>query len=219
MSMLATPPRLPSRDYDRGETVADGVVHALGIALGFAGSIALIIATAQAGDNAQLVANIVYLAGLLTMLALSAAYNLWPVSPLKWRLRRFDHSAIYLMIAGTYTAFLLPIQNFAATSLLALNWIAALAGTTLKLLRPFRYDRVSIALYLVLGWSGLVALVPLGETLSHRTLLLIVAGGVLYSLGVVFHLWQRLRFQNAIWHGFVLCAAACHYAAVLTTID
>ena len=84
---------------------------------------------------------------------------------------------------------------------------------------PHGGDRVSIALYLVLGWSGLVALVPLGETLSHRTLLLIVAGGVLYSLGVVFHLWQRLRFQNAIWHGFVLCAAACHYAAVLTTID
>jgi hemolysin III len=140
------------------------------------------------------------------------------VSPVKWWLRRLDHSAIYLLIASTYTAFLLPMQSLAAAALLGINWFAALFGTALKLAWPFRFDRTSVALYLVLGWSGLLALRPIGETLPRAALILIVAGGVLYSAGVIFHAWRGLRFQNAIWHGFVLAAALCHYAAVLTTV-
>lgn len=218
-SPLSPPRHSPrARIDDRHEIIADGVVHVLGISFGLIGGIALIVVAAQADNRARLIAITIYLGGLLAMLGFSAAYNLWPVSPAKWWLRRLDHSAIYLLIAGTYTAFLLPMQSVGAVALLAVNWLAALGGTALKLVWPFRFDRTSVGLCLVMGWSGLAALRPLGEMLPRATLVLIVTGGVLYSTGVIFHVWQQLRFQNAIWHGFVLAAAACHYAAVMTTV-
>jgi hemolysin III len=206
-------------DYDRGEIIADGVIHALGITFALAGGAILLIEAAQSGDGARFAAAGIYLAGLVAMLGFSAAYNLWPVSPLKWWLRRFDHAAIYLLIAATYTAFMLPMRDSAAAVLLAAIWLAALAGMTIKLLWPGRLDRAAVLLYLAMGWSGLLAMDSIGTALSEPTLALIIVGGALYSLGVVFHAWRSLRFQNAIWHAFVLAAAACHYAAVLTTLD
>jgi hemolysin III len=123
-----------------------------------------------------------------------------------------------LLIAATYTAFMLPMQGAAPAVLLAIIWIAALAGIAIKLLLPGRFDRTSVALYLVMGWSCLFAVRPIVAALPPVTLWLMGAGGVLYSVGVVFHAWSGLRFQNAIWHSFVLAAALCHYAAVLTSL-
>src|SRR6478752_8303352 len=205
-------------DYDRGETLADAVIHILGIALAIAGAAALFVSTARHGSLAQFAAVTIYLAGLLSMFGFSAAYNLWPVSPFKWWLRRLDHSAIYLLIAATYTAFMLPMHGAAPAVTLAGIWAAALAGIAIKLLWPGRFDRTSVVLYLVMGWSGLFTIGPIAAALGPVTLVLIAAGGVLYSTGVVFHAWRSLRFQNAIWHGFVLTAALCHYAAVLTSV-
>jgi hemolysin III len=205
-------------DYDWGETIADGFVHALGLALAIGGATVLVIKATQSTDAIHLAAIGIYLVGLLALLGFSAAYNLWPVSPLKWWLRRFDHSAIYLLIATTYTAFLLPLHGPVPTVLLIGVWLAAIAGMTIKVFWPQRFDRTSIVLYLVMGWSGLFALRRIAEAFSPTTLWMIVAGGALYSLGVVFHLWRNLRFQNAIWHGFVLAAAVFHYAAVLISV-
>lgn len=216
--MRTSAPRF-SWDYDRDEIIADGIVHTLGVAFALAGGVILLIEAGQDGDRARFAAAGIYLAGLLAMLGFSAAYNLWPVSPLKWWLRRFDHAAIYLLIAATYTAFMLPMRDGAAMALLAAIWITALAGMTIKLVWPGRLDRAAVLLYLAMGWSGLLAMGTIGAALSEPTLALIIIGGALYSLGVVFHAWRSLRFQNAIWHGFVLAAAACHYAAVLTTLD
>jgi hemolysin III len=205
-------------DYDRGETIADAVVHTLGLALALGGAAVLIVKAVQNASAVHLAAIGIYLVGLLALLGFSAAYNLWPVSPLKWRLRRFDHSAIYLLIAATYTAFLLPLHGSVATVLLIGIWLTAIAGIAIKVLWPHQFDRTSIALYLVMGWSGLFALRRIAEAFSPTTLWMIVVGGALYSLGVIFHLWRNLRFQNAIWHGFVLAAAIFHYAAVLTSV-
>jgi hemolysin III len=205
-------------NYDRGETLADGIVHALGVALAIGGAVLLLAIAVHEGNFARLAAVAIYLAGLLAMIGFSAAYNLWPVSPFKWWLRRLDHSAIYLLIAATYTAFMLPMHGAAPASVLVAVWLAALAGMAIKLGWPHRLDRTSIALYLVMGWSGLAAIGPMAAALAPVTLALIAAGGALYSLGVVFHVWRGLRFQNAIWHGFVLTAALCHYAAVLTSL-
>lgn len=205
-------------NYDRAETIADAVVHILSIALAIIGGAVLVVIAAH-GTAEQIVAVAVYIAGLLAMVGFSAAYNLWPVSPFKWWLRRFDHSAIYLLIAATYTAFMLPANGPVPDILLAVIWAAALAGMALKLVWPGRFDRGSIALYLVMGWSGVFAFGPIAAALAPVTLILIAVGGVLYSAGVVFHVWQGLRFQNAIWHGFVLSAALCHYAAVLTSLE
>jgi hemolysin III len=204
--------------YDRGETIADAIVHCLGVTLAICGAAVLIVIAVHGGDAARLIAVVIYLAGLLSMLGLSAAYNLWPVSPLKWWLRRLDHSAIYLLIAATYTAFMLPMRGPAPALTLAGIWAVALAGMAIKLIWPGRFDRTSIVLYLVMGWSGLFTFGPIAAAFAPVTLTLIAAGGVLYSVGVVFHAWQSLRFQNAIWHGFVLSAALCHYAAVVTSL-
>jgi hemolysin III len=207
-------------NYDRAEVVADGIVHAVGISLGLVGAVVLLFATHLAPDALAPVA--VYAAGLLAVLGLSAAYNLWPVSRVKWLLRRFDHAAIYVLIAGTYTPFLaLSRMGAMALSLLAFIWVTALLGAAVKLVFPGRLDRCAIALYLLLGWSGTIGARPLVAALPGPILWLLAAGGILYSAGVAFHLWERLRFQNAIWHAFVVAAACCHYAAVLeyTTIS
>lgn len=203
-------------DYDRVELITDGVLHVIGLVLGLVGAIAIIIVTARSAQATDTLSVAIYASALLTVVGLSAAYNMWPVSRVKWVLRRFDHSAIYLLIAGTYTPFIAQLKSgLVSASLMIGIWLTAIIGTTLKLLLPGRFERFGIALCLLLGWSGVIAYEPIAAVLPSVCIWLLVAGGVLYSAGVVFHRWESLRFQNAIWHGFVLVAAACHYLAVL----
>ena len=206
-------------NYDRAELIADGVVHIVGVCGGLVAATVLIVLTAVYATTFDVAVVSVYVAGLLAMLVLSAAYNLLPVSRAKWLLRRFDHSAIYVLIAATYTPFIMQLRDsYIAIALLVGVWCVAIAGIVLKLALPGRYDRVATGLYLALGWSGLMLYDKVVKALPALALWLVVAGGVLYSLGVIFHAWQRLRFQNAIWHGFVLLGAACHYTAILDLI-
>ena len=204
--------------YDRAEVIADGIVHALGVVLGVAGVPILLVQVAAAQAPTQVTAALIYGTGLLTVLCLSATYNLWPISPAKWVLRRFDHAAIYLLIASTYTPFLTHIPDPAAPALLVGVWVAACAGMILKLTYPARFERLSILLYLGLGWSGVLIYERVIVSLSPATVWLLAVGGVLYSAGVLFHLWERLRFHNALWHAFVLAAAACHFGAVFALL-
>jgi len=204
--------------YDRAEIVADGVVHAIGVCLGLIGAVTIVVMAVKI-ERINLVSILVYVIGLVTMLAFSAAYNMWPVSSVKWVLRRFDHSAIYLLIAGTYTPFLEQMKNTLVSTGLGIGvWLSAIVGMALKLALPGRFDRLAIVLSLLVGWSGVIAYDSLASAIPSSSLWLLAIGGVLYSLGTLFHVWQRLRFQNAIWHGFVLLAASCHYSAVLACL-
>jgi hemolysin III len=206
-------------NYDRAELIADGVVHIIGVCFGLVAATALIVLTAVYATAVDIAAVSIYVAGLLAMLVLSATYNLWPVSRAKWVLRRFDHSAIYLLIAATYTPFILELkESLFALALLAGVWCIAIFGIVLKLRWPGRFDRLSVGLYLALGWSGLMLYDSVVSSLPSVALWLVLAGGALYSLGVIFHAWRRLRFQNVIWHCFVLLGAACHYTAVLDLV-
>lgn len=201
-------------NYDRSELVADGVIHVVGVGLGLGATTKLIVLT---GGGASIHPVIVagYAVCLLTMLLFSAAYNLCPVSPRKWLLRRFDQSAIYLLIAATYTPFITQLNDRDLTAfLLVALWSSAAIGIVLRLLFPGRFDRLSVVLYVAMGWSGIIAYDKAITSLSGSTLTFIATGGILYTLGVIFHLWERLRFQNAIWHLFVLLGAACHFSAV-----
>jgi hemolysin III len=203
-------------DYDRVELVADGIVHAIGVSLGVAGAIVIVIVAANSAHTTYMPYIVIYTIGLLSMLGFSAAYNTWPISHAKWVLRRFDHSAIYVMIAGTYTPFIGQMKgDFVSIGLLIGVWLTAVVGVTLKLLLPGRFDRLAVVFYLILGWSGAVVYEPAAAALPNLSIWLLAAGGALYSAGVVFHGWRSLRFQNAIWHGFVLVAACCHYSAIL----
>jgi hemolysin III len=206
-------------NYDRSELIADGVVHILGICFGLVAATALIVLSAIYASAVDVTVVTVYATGLLAMLMLSAAYNLWPVSRAKWVLRRFDCSAIYLLIAATYTPIIMELKDsyFAIAHLVAV-WCVAIAGIAIKLALPGRYDRLALGLYLAMGWSGIMLYDAVAKALPAMALWFIVAGGVLYSFGVVFHAWHRLRFQNAIWHGFVLLGAACHYTAIVDVV-
>jgi hemolysin III len=206
-------------NYDRVELIADGVVHAIGILSGLIAATVLVVLTAVYASALDIVAVSIYVAGLLSMLVLSATYNLWPVSRTKWVLRRFDHSAIYVLIAATYTPFIMEIPaSFFSVALLVGVWCVAIFGIVLKLGWPGRFDRLAVGLYLALGWSGIMLYDRVVEALPSFALWFVLAGGALYSFGVIFHSWRRLRFQNAIWHCFVLLGAACHYTAVLDVV-
>jgi hemolysin III len=206
-------------NYDRVEIIADGVVHAIGILSGIIAATVLVVLTAVYASALDIVAVSIYVAGLLSMLVLSATYNLWPVSRTKWVLRRFDHSAIYVLIAATYTPFIMELRDSVmALALLIGVWCVAIFGIVIKLGWPGRFDRLAVGLYLALGWSGMMLYHSVVGALPKPALWLVLVGGALYSLGVIFHAWRRLRFQNVIWHCFVLLGAACHYTAVMDLV-
>lgn len=208
-----------TRTCTRPERVADAVLHGCGVIATVAASAVLLTLAIQSGDGRGIAAAAVYAGGLLASFGCSAAYNLCPASRWKETFRRCDHAAIYLFIAATYTPLcVVALEGATGAALLASVWAVALAGFAMKLAWPRRFERLSLALYLALGWAGLAAAGAIVRALPAAPLILLLAGGVLYSVGVIFHVWQRLRFQNAIWHGFVLSAAACHYAAVVATV-
>ena len=200
------------------DQMADRVVHVVGIGLGTAAAIALVVVTAVDGEAGDLVPILIYAIGLVAMLGCSAAYNVFNASVRREWLRRFDHAAIFAIIAGTYTPFTTRLAGDWASGLTVAIWAVAATGIVLKLLRPRHIEAISIVLYLALGWIGLVAVGPFRSALDARTLALLTLGGVIYTAGVVFHLWRRLPYQNAIWHGFVLVAASVHYVAVIGLI-
>jgi hemolysin III len=208
-----------SREPSRRELIADAVVHVLGLVAGFAGAIVLLALGAVWGDALDVVALLIYAAGLLAMLVCSALYNLARGSGRRALLRRFDHAAIFAMIAGTYTPFTtLRLEGGWAYGLTAAVWAIALSGMVLKLWKPHVVEKASVPLYLALGWIIVIALNPLIGALELSTLILLAVGGLLYTAGVVFHVWERLPYHNAAWHGFVLAAAAVHYVAILDAV-
>lgn len=202
------------RRYGPDELIADAFIHGIGLSAALAAGF-LILPSAWQQGGATLASFMAYWLSLLSMLIFSAAYNFTPHSPLKWLLRRFDHSAIYLLIAGTYMPLLVKLgPGWLAPALAAFLWAGVVVGVAVKLLLPGRFDGLAVATYLVLGWVGLTAFPSFWQVIPGTTLVLIFLGGVLYSAGVPFYLRERLKYQNAIWHGFVVMAAACHFVGI-----
>jgi len=204
-----------TRKVARAELHADAVIHVLGVGASVAGGVWLVAWTAAAGSTTLVTGVVIYALTLCATLTFSALYNTISHARAKDILRRFDHSAIFLLIAGTYSPFMLAgISDPWVATVYTLLIAAAVAGITIKFAMPRRFDKLAILLYLGMGWSGLLILGPLSEVVSAHVLTLIGIGGALYSIGVLFHIWERLPFQNAIWHAFVLAAAICHFGAV-----
>ncbi len=204
--------------YTRLEHIADACVHVAGIAFSLVAAVVLFIGALGVAPAALFAGAIVYSIGLIGMFSASAAYNLVPRGRIKEIFRRLDHAAIFVMIAGSYTPFALVIGGVAGHAMLAAVWVIAALGVVFKLVWPRRFDKVSVALYLAQGWIVVLALDPLVASLSNRALILLVTGGVIYTLGVAFHLMERLKFHNVIWHVFVLAGAACQFGAVHTAV-
>jgi hemolysin III len=198
-----------------GEVIVDGIVHGIGIVAAIAiGTLILVFGAMRMAP--ELPAVVVYLGSLLVVLGVSLAYNIVPISPVKRVLARVDQAAIFLFIAGTYTPFLAALDPAPGTNLLlAFVWGASLVGISLKLIVPEKFGRLAILLYLAIGWSGILVFGNMAETLPAATVWLTVAGGISYSVGIVFNLWHRLKFQSALWHTFVVTGATLHLVAML----
>ena len=204
----------------RAELAADAVVHGVGIAAAVAGAGALIFIAVTKRDALELVTVSAYSVGLLAMLICSTVYNMAERSRHRELLRRFDHAAIFVMIAGTYTPFTtLGLQGQWAVAMTIFVWAVAVFGVVLKLsVSTERFAKLSMALYLTFGWIGMVIMWPLLGSVGTPTLILLAVGGVIYSLGTIVHAFDWLPFQRAIWHGFVVIAAAIHYAAIVVLV-
>lgn len=199
--------------YSTPELVSDGVVHVLGVVAALSSVPVLITLTAlKRGDPSAIAGTAIYGVTLIAMLLASGLYNMNRSERWTGLLRRMDHSAIYFKIAGTYTAFIL--LSGTGLVLAAVLWITATAGAALKIAAPYRFRWVGLALYFCMGWAGVVGGWQVFATMSAPVFALVVLGGLIYSIGTLFYLMERLPFHNTLWHVFVLAASAIYYAAV-----
>jgi hemolysin III len=196
----------------------NGFTHLAGAALAAAGSVMLVVIAAGTGGAMRIASFSVFGATLVSLYTFSTLYHSTR-GRAKAVFRKLDHCAIYLLIAGTYTPFaLVKIGDTTGLVLLGLVWSITAVGAAAKLLLPGRLVIMSYVLYLLQGWVVVAVWEPFTAAVSGRVMVLLAAGGVLYTVGVVFHLWERLRFHNAIWHAMVLIASACHFAAIIDCV-
>jgi hemolysin III len=200
------------RLYTRHEHLADAIIHVLGIVFAINASLWLLF---HVTGLSVVVSVTIYCVGLLAMIGFSAAYNLVPeYRPSKQILRRFDHAAIFIMIAGTYTPFAMNRLGDYGTTILAIIWCAAMFGVILKVLYPRRFEIASLALYLGMGWLIVIVIAPLAHAMAAFDFWLLMAGGFVYSAGVAFYVIERIPYHKAIWHSAVLIAAVLQFSAI-----
>ena len=202
--------------YTVGEEITHAITHGLGLLLSIAGLAVLVVAAISRGDTWHLVGCAVFGATLVLLYAASTLYHGVHHPRAKRVLRHLDHAAIYLLIAGSYTPFtLVSLRGGWGWTLLALVWGLAILGIALQVTRPSGLRRAAVPIYLVMGWLAVIAFEPLFRSLDSQGLVLLVLGGLAYTLGVVFYAWRRLPYNHAVWHLFVLAGSACHFSCVL----
>ena len=206
----------PAPRYAFGDELASSIVHGIGIVLSIGGLAALVALSARHGEARDVIASAVFGATLVLLYTASTLYHAVPVPKAKPVLRTLDHIAIYLLIAGTYTPFtLIALPGRWGWSLFAAVWMLAALGSALEFGVLRRYRKLSVLLYIGMGWIGMIAFKPLMAHLQTGGMLLLVAGGLAYTLGVPFYLWRRLPYHHSVWHCFVLAGSVLHYLAVL----
>jgi hemolysin III len=205
-----------SARYTLGEEIANSVTHGVGIVLAIAGLAVLTAYAARNGTAWHVVASAIFGATLILCFTTSTLYHSIQIERVKQVLRVFDHSAVFLLIAGTYTPFMLiGVPGPWGWTILAAVWTLAIAGIVLKFILRGRLHGLIVALYLAMGWLVVVATKPLLQNIGVGGLSLLAGGGLAYTVGVIFYKWRRLPYSHAIWHGFVLLGGALHYFAVL----
>ncbi|WP_370559165.1 hemolysin III family protein [Edwardsiella tarda] len=207
---------VPLSSYSLAEEVANSISHGIGFILGIVGLVLLLVQAIDSGADATAITSYSLYGGSMILLFLaSTLYHAIPHPTAKRWLKVFDHCAIYLLIAGTYTPFLLVgLDSPLARGLMAVIWSLALAGIIFKLAFAHRFKVVSLITYLTMGWLSLIVIYQLALRLSGGGLTLLALGGVIYTLGVIFYVCKRIPYNHAIWHGFVLGGSACHFFAI-----
>jgi hemolysin III len=202
--------------YTPREEIANSIIHGLGIIASIVGLAVLVGFAARAGDTRALVAGSIFGTTLILAYTASTLYHGVPVARARPVLRKLDHVAIFLLIAGTYTPFtLLALDGPVGWTLFCVIWGLAIFGIIFEFTPLRRYTGLAVALYLLMGWAGIVAIKPLAASLERGGLTLMLLGGAAYTVGVVFYVWRRLPYSHAIWHAFVLTGSVLHYLAIL----
>ncbi len=205
--------------YSRGEEIANSLTHGLGLILSVGGLCVLVTVAGLRGDAWTVTGCAVFGASLVLLYGASTCYHALPAPRWKPWLRVFDHAAIFLLIAGSYTPFLLvSLRGPWGWSLFGVVWTIAVAGIVLKVFYTGRFRLLSTILYLFMGWIVLIAIKPLVEALPRSSLILLFAGGAAYSAGTLFYMWKRLPYHHAVWHLFVLGGSVCHFFAVFSGV-
>jgi len=201
------------------EEIANALTHGLGATAALAGGAVLITLAALFGDGWQLIGAIVFGACLLLLYIASTLYHAIQHPVAKARLKVFDHCAIYLLIAGTYTPFtLISLRGAVGWWLFAAIWVLAVAGVVFKLFFTGRFKLLSTLIYVAMGWLVLIAIVPVFRALDAWTFGWLLAGGVSYTLGTFFYHRPSMRYSHAVWHMFVIAGSVCHYVSVMAQI-
>ena len=202
--------------YTLGEEIANSIIHGVGALLGIAGLGVLTAFASLHGNAWHIVGCSIFGAALILLYTTSTLYHSIPLPRVKAVLRTLDHSAIFILIAGTYTPFLLVnLRGPWGWSLFGVIWGLALIGILLRVMRGRRSTLVSVALYVGMGWTVVVAAKPLLHSVAPGGLWLLLLGGLAYTLGVLFYVWERLPYNHAIWHIFVLAGSVLHFFAIL----
>ena len=211
---MISQPLLPR--YTLGEEIANSVTHGAGAVLAIAGLAVMAAFAALNGDAWHIVACSIFGAALIICYTTSTLYHSIQIERVKRVLRALDHSAIFLLIAGTYTPFLLVnLRGRWGWGLFGVVWGLALAGIVFQIFFVDRFRLAQTLIYLAMGWLVVIAVKPLLANVPSAGLLWLLAGGLFYSLGSVFYLWKTLRYHHAVWHLFVLAGSSCHYFAIL----
>jgi len=209
----------PLNQYAASEEIASIITHGLGVLLSIAGLVVLIITASSNGDVWHIVSFSIFGSTLITLYSASTLYHSISNPLLKIGLKKFDHSAIFLLIAGTYTPFLLVhLRGALGWSLFGVIWTLAATGILIKLFCIQRVKKISVGLYLFMGWLCLIAMHGLMHALPPVSISLLIIGGVFYTAGVVFYSWKRLTHHHAVWHLFVIGGSISHFFSVLKSV-
>jgi len=205
-----------ARPWSFGEELAHSLTHGVGWALSLAGLVVLVVLTLRGGDPWRVVACTVYAVTQVLLYGASTLYHALSRTRARHVFQVLDHSAIFLLIAGTYTPFaLVSLRGPWGWALMAIVWSLAAGGIVLKAVFGPRWPILSTALYIAMGWTVVIAAKPLLAAVPGAAIVWLAAGGIAYTGGVVFYAWGRLRYSHAVWHLFVLGGSICHYIAVL----
>ncbi len=202
-----------------GEIIANSITHGIGVGLSIAGLVILIIRAVKFGTGWHLAGFLVFGISLLLLYSASTIYHSFANKPWKGIFQRLDHAAIYFLIAGTYTPYLLITSRTGlGWSIFGIIWGLSILGLILKLAFPKRFEKPTVWLYLLMGWAGLVVFFQAGTQLSTLSIAFLLIGGAFYTVGVVFYRWKKLPFAHAIWHLFVLGGSIFHYFSIMQLV-
>ncbi|PLX97802.1 MAG: hemolysin III [Desulfuromonas sp.] len=207
--------RTSESNYTTGEEIANGITHGIGAGLSIAGLVLLVYYAAVYGNAWHIVSCAIYGTTLVLLYTVSTLYHSIPSPRVKSVMQILDHSAIFLLIAGTYTPFtLVSLRGPWGWSLLGVIWGAALLGILFQTALQKSWVALTVGLYILMGWAVIVAIQPLLSAVPAEAFVLLLAGGLAYTLGTLFFIWKQLKFHHAIWHLFVLAGSALHFFAV-----